>query len=365
MRYNTLTEDVYEQLVDKLKQHGYVNETKNKDYTRYYIGQGDSVFIYHDLRIIHSTQNTVGSDVVADFFGAPHGKCIKSKPNEEDLNQWKFIGGGRGSGNTFIITYNPAKWDEALIQELIDQLNDGEKVIERWKFGSHKMCKVGDRIFLSRTGAIKSGLIGSGHIASPPRQEPNFEKPDKLSWYVDVQFDYLAPTPDTVVINHEKLSNLLDVPKRSFTPQQSGISFKGDSEFLEDIWQSLTGTDSFQYAQEIVDNGKQKFSEGVKQRIIVNRYERDPKARRACIEIHGYSCQVCSFDFETVYGELGKEYIHVHHLVPLKEIGEKYNVDPEKDLIPVCPNCHAMLHRSDDSGDLDKLKNVMTKERGQ
>ena len=127
MKYNNLTKDVCEQIVDTLRQNGYVNETKNKDYTRYFIRQGDSVFIYHDLKIIHSTQDTVGSDVITDFFGTPHGKCIKLKPNEEDLNQWKFAGEGRGSGNTFIITYNPAKWDETLIQELIDQLNDGER----------------------------------------------------------------------------------------------------------------------------------------------------------------------------------------------------------------------------------------------
>lgn len=50
-------------------------------------------------------------------------------------------------------------------------------------------------------------------------------------------------------------------------------------------------------------------------------------------------------DFKKTYGELGNGFIHVHHIVPLSNIGKDYQVDYEKDLIPVCPNCHAMLHK--------------------
>ena len=67
------------------------------------------------------------------------------------------------------------------------------------------------------------------------------------------------------------------------------------------------------------------------------------------------------FNFEKIYGVLGKYYIHVHHLVPLCEIGEEYNINPKADLIPVCPNCHAMLHRSGDPNDLESLKKMVKK----
>ena len=50
-------------------------------------------------------------------------------------------------------------------------------------------------------------------------------------------------------------------------------------------------------------------------------------------------------DFEETYGELGRGFIHVHHLVPISSIGKTYQIDPINDLAPVCPNCHAMLHR--------------------
>ena len=85
--------------------------------------------------------------------------------------------------------------------------------------------------------------------------------------------------------------------------------------------------------------------EGAKRRVTVNAYERDPEARRMCIKRHGWNCAVCEMNFAETYGEIGTAYIHVHHKTPLNTLGKDYAVDPEKDLIPVCPNCHAMLHR--------------------
>jgi 5-methylcytosine-specific restriction enzyme A len=79
-------------------------------------------------------------------------------------------------------------------------------------------------------------------------------------------------------------------------------------------------------------------------RVTVNAYERNPEARRLCIEYHGRHCCICRFSFEAVYGEPAEGFIHVHHLRPLSEIGHAYVVDPFEDLRPVCPNCHAVLH---------------------
>lgn len=87
--------------------------------------------------------------------------------------------------------------------------------------------------------------------------------------------------------------------------------------------------------------------EGATTGIAVNRYERSAEARAACIEHYGTMCQTCGIDLGSTYGVLGRGYIHVHHLVPLSTIGEGYVVDPIRDLLPVCPNCHAMLHRED------------------
>ena len=86
--------------------------------------------------------------------------------------------------------------------------------------------------------------------------------------------------------------------------------------------------------------------EGAKLTVVINKYERNLPARIKCIETWGVSCAVCNFNFEQTYGSRGTRYIHVHHLKPLSEIGESYKLDPAKDLRPVCPNCHAMLHQT-------------------
>jgi 5-methylcytosine-specific restriction protein A len=86
------------------------------------------------------------------------------------------------------------------------------------------------------------------------------------------------------------------------------------------------------------------FPEGALRRVYVNAYERNPAARAACIAHYGPACVVCGFDFALVYGPLAVGFIHVHHLVPLSQAGDQYEVDPVADLRPVCPNCHAIIH---------------------
>lgn len=105
--------------------------------------------------------------------------------------------------------------------------------------------------------------------------------------------------------------------------------------------------------------------EGAKKQIIVNRYERNPVARALCVKHHGFICSICEFDFLKVYGDVGREFIHVHHIVPLHSIDKNYRIDYQVDLIPVCPNCHAMLHRKIDGKELsiDELKRRIMRNR--
>jgi 5-methylcytosine-specific restriction protein A len=86
--------------------------------------------------------------------------------------------------------------------------------------------------------------------------------------------------------------------------------------------------------------------EGQRGLALVNRYERDPALRASCISYFGARCQVCDFDFESVYGDLGKDFCHVHHITSLSEMGGSTTVNPTTDLIPLCANCHSMIHRA-------------------
>ena len=99
--------------------------------------------------------------------------------------------------------------------------------------------------------------------------------------------------------------------------------------------------------------------EGNCTQILTNRYERNRFNRMLCLEKYGYICQACGFDFEKTYGAVGHHFIHVHHLIPVSQMGEHYIVDPLTDLIPLCPNCHAMMHRYNPMLSLDEFKKTI------
>lgn len=119
----------------------------------------------------------------------------------------------------------------------------------------------------------------------------------------------------------------------------------------------LTGNTNL--PEELFPTSGVNFSEGAKKTIQVNAYERDKNARDACIAHWGERCQVCQFSFEDRYGQLGAGYIHVHHLTPLASIGKNYEVNPIEDLRPVCPNCHAMLHRRNPPLSIKDLRELL------
>jgi len=103
--------------------------------------------------------------------------------------------------------------------------------------------------------------------------------------------------------------------------------------------------------------------EGQRTVYYSTRYERSGKNRAAAIKLHGLKCMACGFDFESVYGERGRNYIEVHHIVPLSKKNGPAVVDPETDLICVCSNCHRMIHRSKDHVlSLDELKSLIAPE---
>jgi len=106
----------------------------------------------------------------------------------------------------------------------------------------------------------------------------------------------------------------------------------------------------------------EKLYEGALITVKANKYERNQKARRECVAKKGYQCLVCGKDFEATYGEIGKNFIHVHHLTPISSIGKEYQLNVDTDLVPVCPNCHYMLHRKDPPYTIEELKEILQRQ---
>lgn len=129
------------------------------------------------------------------------------------------------------------------------------------------------------------------------------------------------------------------------------------TKFLKKVggkWYASDGIACHSIPEEV--SHSEQYIEGSSNTIAINAYERNAKARAACIRHYGPLCIVCGFNFEAVYGSIGVGYIHVHHLVPLSNIRMEYALDPIRDLRPVCPNCHAMIHTTEPVLSIEQLK---------
>lgn len=110
----------------------------------------------------------------------------------------------------------------------------------------------------------------------------------------------------------------------------------------------------------------ENLREGATRTVVVNAFERSTEARLRCIEAHGTSCVVCGFSFGSAYGDFARDFIHVHHLNPLAAQRDEHEVDPVRDLRPVCPNCHAVIHMRNGCLSIEEAKAMLrTDIRGQ
>ncbi len=264
--------------------------------------------------------------------------------------------------NAYLFTWNPDKWNWIKLEQSIEQLENSGKVTERWSCVSHKTIKPGDRAFLVRLGSEPRGIFAAGYVASEPFLSKHWSGENKDVYRVLIDFEVLL-NPEKEPILKLDILKTGKLEKQQWTPQSSGISIQPDLiEDLEGVWFNFLTTQKIRinpYAPTEIE-GKKAYIEGTANQITQTRYERNPYARTVCIKHYGYSCFVCHFDFEKRFGELGKNFIHVHHLRQVAKVKKTYEVDPVKDLRPVCPNCHAMLHRQNPPLTIEDLKILLT-----
>ena len=157
--------------------------------------------------------------------------------------------------------------------------------------------------------------------------------------------------------------------RRNKTYKYWDLFFNGWDEDRFWIWQlkpnliealEETGLTGIEFKpEEIPDAESTDLYEGAIKSVTVNAYERNSRARKRCIEHWGTTCVVCGFNFEKVYGQLGKGFIHIHHLIPVAQIGKIYQIDPISDLRPICPNCHSMIHSQNPPMTINEIKKLI------
>lgn len=258
----------------------------------------------------------------------------------------------------YLLAWNPKRWKWNELSQLANEVGEGKVFIRRWSCGNSKGIRKGDKFFLIRLGEVPKGIFASGKVVKEPVWDTHWEgtAKGKQALFVEVQFDKLIDPEKDVILPLEVLQQP-PLSKVNWITQISGIKIPDDiEEELEKVWANFS-TNEFIAADE--SETERIYLEGAIKSVSVNAYERNPAARQKCIAHYGVICSVCGIDFEKVYGEFGKGYIHVHHLVALSEIGTEYKIDPVKDLRPVCPNCHAILHRRKPAYTIDELSKAV------
>lgn len=230
-----------------------------------------------------------------------------------------------------------------------------DEIIKYWK----KTCLQG----------IKCLLLGIRH------------EDNEISDYIfSVEGDLSLFSGSSVYIHEEHLQDIrsdLDINVYDIPDEQSGklVFFKKDKleKYLDSFENQFSSKSVIEAIRDYVitleeENvsvvQKSTSTEGKRLYYYTTKYERKASNRKAAIKIHGTNCFGCGFNFEEHYGEWGKGYIEIHHVKPLFELDGEVEVDAETDLIPLCSNCHRMVHKEKkDVLTLEELKRILNENK--
>ena len=269
---------------------------------------------------------------------------------------------------TYLMTWNPNNWNYETLQDDVERVRKGKKPYDdRWSSGKNKSIRSGSRVFLIRLGKSPKGIMASGWTASDVFEDSHWDErlgaDGKKALYVKIDWDILLDPEEEAILSREQLSEGI-LGEMHWDSQASGITIRDDiarelvrrwSQFL-----SNRGLDQKSIPEEELSN-QTLFVEGAVRRIELNTHERNQQARGKCLRAHGYDCAVCGFNFEKTFGEIGAEFIHVHHLKAIAGRKRAYKLDAINDLRPICPNCHSMIHRKNPPLSIEALKKIIKK----
>ena len=215
----------------------------------------------------------------------------------------------------------------------------------RWRVGRGQRLDPGTDVWLFAQGRHGRGLLGHGIVASAPQPGPAL--PARLGLLAGIVFDLLLPPGDALPAEGLPAS----VPDLNWNAVRStGTVLPASSEAaLRAAWTAFLRSrpvpDSWLGAADPTVPLPGSLPQDSLRQIAVNRYEHDPDAVQQCVAYHGASCAACGLSMEQLYGPAGAAFVQVHHIVPPASMTPSYALDPVADLLPLCPNCHAIAHR--------------------
>jgi len=260
----------------------------------------------------------------------------------------------KGKPNVWIFQSNPKYYD------LIKDFDDLSKMNSIWPIRQYKnKIAKGDLALLWIAGQ-KRGIYAISDIISEPLMRKvnideswvNLKKTDETDYkelIVDLGYMTVLEPP----LLESELKTIIELSDLSIMRQHNGTNFPVTESEWELLSKEIEKRKLSVYPQmkEDVDldidpsEEERRAKEGGFVYYYGKRYERDPKNRTAAIKYHGTQCSVCGFDFSQQYKQRGQGFIEIHHIKPISTFEKEVEVDPKIDLVPVCSNCHRMIHR--------------------
>ena len=304
----------------------------------------------------------------------------------------------------YLVTWNPDSkpWPE--LENLAEQTLRGHLADEWWNVANQGIAP-GARVFLLKQGAAPTGIMGAGRARTRPRarggggllglsvgrglrrdarghgrqclprpglgrdlpRRPGRARTDTTQkrphWdnirasrgdtvnYIDIDWEVIL-NPGLESLLAETQIHGDGLPQRLWNARNSGNTIAPVvAQRLENLWEihvvRVRGLAPNPFGDSSIE--ELEFPEGREIWRLHHSHERNPRLpelAKAAALARGetISCAVCEFDFWKTYGELGKDFIECHHILPVSELKEGM-MTKLSDVVLVCSNCHRMLHR--------------------
>ena len=253
------------------------------------------------------------------------------------------------TGGAYLLTWKP-DFVSGDLKSMVQKFERGTLGICRWSTGGTKWMQPGAPFFFLLQGLVDPGIIGWGRIRSQVRQDKHWDSARRkvgiLSNYVDVEFSFLTKHNSDEAISRKALLEDQRTKDGQWNTQSSGTRLKakvaeGVRQLFNDRCVKIPTLDAL---PDVKQRSTEYFLEGAAKLVQMTRHERSTAARVACIEHYGCVCQACNFDFGLFYGPEADGMIEVHHLRPISQERKTSRVNPTRDLVPLCANCHRVAH---------------------
>ena len=204
-----------------------------------------------------------------------------------------------------------------------------------WDVSAHPGLEAGADAWFVLPGDPE-GIAGHGVVVSYPYQITDGDE-GMLFTVVDVDIDLLLPLGEQIPAS-DLVPELLAAAAGNDT--EVTVLDRRTGEALRAAWARRAATGRGNPTSPLPGSLPQQALRW----SLASRYESDPDATRICLVHHGAACSACGFDFAAAFGSGGANLMQVHHIVPPEMVDDGYAFDPVTDLVPLCPNCHAMAH---------------------